>query len=333
MIHPGTKILFIAPRFFGYSEKIKIELEKIGCLVFDFDDRPSSNSIIKALIRIFPSLVKSVCDKYYNTIMSKCVGWEFDIVFVIKGESFSIDSLNKFKIKYKNAKFIYYTWDSLRNFKIDRAILSCYDKIFSFDKLDCTINSSIEYLPLFYLPEYDITRCNNTEKYSFDFLSICSLHSDRYDVLFSLRIILKEINPLYKFNFYLFHQSKLAFFIRKMFDRGFRSIPWKVVEWHSLTTSQTIELIKGSRILVDVHHPAQAGLTMRTIESVGARKKLITTNPDIVNYDFYCPQNIAVIDRRFPVIEKKFIDTPYVNLDENIYKKYSLDSWIKKIFS
>jgi hypothetical protein len=72
---------------------------------------------------------------------------------------------------------------------------------------------------------------------------------------------------------------------------------------------------------------------MRTIETLGAKKKLITTNADVINYDFFRPENVLVVDRYNPVISKEFIDEPWKEIPEDIYKKYSISSWLNTIFS
>ena len=68
-------------------------------------------------------------------------------------------------------------------------------------------------------------------------------------------------------------------------------------------------------------------------EMLGAKKKLITTNHNIKYYDFYDQQNILIIDRKKPVIDKDFIYSPYNDIDLHIYNKYSLQSWVNTIFS
>ena len=66
---------------------------------------------------------------------------------------------------------------------------------------------------------------------------------------------------------------------------------------------------------------------MRTIETLGAKKKLITTNKQIIEYDFYNPANVLVVDRKNPVIPDVFMITPYVEIPQEIYNKYYIDSW------
>jgi hypothetical protein len=72
---------------------------------------------------------------------------------------------------------------------------------------------------------------------------------------------------------------------------------------------------------------------MRTFEVLGKKRKLITTNRSIKNYDFYNASNILVIDRSCPVIDKKFINVDYQPLPANIYYKYSIDGWLEDIFT
>ena len=88
----------------------------------------------------------------------------------------------------------------------------------------------------------------------------------------------------------------------------------------------------NEKCVIDIESPTQNGLTMRTIEMIGLKKKLITTNKDIVNYDFYNPNNILVCDRDNFKIDKSFIETPYEELAKEIYEKYSLKGWLLQIF-
>ena len=59
---------------------------------------------------------------------------------------------------------------------------------------------------------------------------------------------------------------------------------------------------------------------------------MITTNVDIVNYDFYRASNILVypgtIEER-----KAFFENSYEELPEELYRKYSMNSWMKRLLS
>lgn len=93
------------------------------------------------------------------------------------------------------------------------------------------------------------------------------------------------------------------------------------------------ELVKRSRIILDIAKPGQAGLSFRFFEAMASRKKVITTNKSVVDYDFYNPANILVIDEAHPVIPERFITDPYVDVPEHIYQKYTLQGWVKTVFA
>jgi hypothetical protein len=72
---------------------------------------------------------------------------------------------------------------------------------------------------------------------------------------------------------------------------------------------------------------------MRTLEVLGARRKLITTNATIKDYDFYNENNIFILDRENPVISAEFIKTKYQEVDRDLYLKYSLEYWLNEVFN
>lgn len=54
---------------------------------------------------------------------------------------------------------------------------------------------------------------------------------------------------------------------------------------------------------------------------------------DIVNYDFYNPNNILVWNEDLKSIPYEFLNSDYEKLSEDIYQKYSLKNWLNKIFN
>jgi hypothetical protein len=86
-----------------------------------------------------------------------------------------------------------------------------------------------------------------------------------------------------------------------------------------------------SKCVLDSAQAGQLGLTIRVLEALGAQKKLITTNEDVVNYDFYDEENIYVYDGKSFNFDSPFFKKPYKKIDESIYEKYSLRSWLKEM--
>ena len=70
---------------------------------------------------------------------------------------------------------------------------------------------------------------------------------------------------------------------------------------------------------------------MRCIETMGAKRKLITTNGHIAEYDFYDPNNILIVDRQNPVVPSGFTTSPYRDIPAEVYDCYRIDRWLETI--
>ncbi|MNJ18591.1 hypothetical protein D3C77_128950 [compost metagenome] len=71
---------------------------------------------------------------------------------------------------------------------------------------------------------------------------------------------------------------------------------------------------------------------MRTIEAVGAQRKLITTNADVINYDLYNSRGVLLVDRQAPVIDDELLYCNELPFDPALREKYSVSAWVNRIF-
>ena len=71
---------------------------------------------------------------------------------------------------------------------------------------------------------------------------------------------------------------------------------------------------------------------MRTFETLGAGKKLITTNSQIKKYSFYNDQNIFILDRENILMSRDFLKSPFKKIDDDLVFEMSISGWIKSIF-
>ena len=98
--------------------------------------------------------------------------------------------------------------------------------------------------------------------------------------------------------------------------------------------SESYKYYLDSKIILDIAHSNQEGLSFRPYEAMGLRKKLITTNKSIVNYDFYNPNNIFLIeDVNNIVIPEEFFKSDYEDIDPSVRDKYYIKNWINKIIN
>ena len=131
-------LLLIMPNFFDYPKQIKLELEKIGYNVDFFDDRPSTNSLVKAIIKINKNYINGYINKYFHWIMNTISDTKYDVVLLISGQSlsFSETMIKELRASQTSARFILYQWDSQKNFPYIVKMHKFFDVRYSFDKVD-----------------------------------------------------------------------------------------------------------------------------------------------------------------------------------------------------
>lgn len=325
----GKQILFFSPKAFGYEEAIKMRLEDYGANVVYYDDRPSNGFWGKAVLRAKPQLMKWHVEKYYRKIFKEVISMgTSEYIFLLNLEAMPLWFLKKVKEANPKATIVFYMWDSLKNKPHAAQYMVYCNKTFSFDPHDESANG-FRFRPLFYINEY--AGIAKKKDYVYDLSFIGTAHSDRLRISEQLeRIIEKNGGCSYK---YLYLQSKKLWFYLKMHDPNFKKTHSSDFNYTSLSTQATIDVISKSRIVLDIQHPRQTGLTMRAIEMIGAERKLITTNAAIKDYDFYSPQNIYVIDREKPFVDKDFLDSKYEPISSELYHKYSIDGWLEELFT
>lgn len=325
----NKKILYIGSKFFNYENEIQKELTKLGAKVDFFDQRPDNDFITKVMIRLnFKFFIQNRIDKYYKNIERSILNKQYDFIFLISPEGISKNNLENLKKIQPSAKVICYMWDSVKNKLHLLNFFEIIDEIYSFDQNDCN-NYGFKFLPLFYLDSFRTISMIKHPIY-YDLCFIGTVHSDRFDFIMKIK---KQFDHMNLNSFiYLYSPSQLMFIIQRLFYKNFKQIPRNKVSFFALAHDQIVDMISKSKIILDIERPNQNGLSMRTIEILAAKKKLITTNQNIKNYDFYNEQNILIVNRINPTIPLDFLSSDYVECSDNIYDKYSLTNWLKTIF-
>ncbi|HEL2312523.1 lipopolysaccharide biosynthesis protein [Streptococcus suis] len=323
----GKRILFIALP--GYSKGMEEKMEDMGAEVIHINDKPKDTFLGKALGRLGLGFYENIINDYYAAELSKIREKNFDYILVIRGEYTPKDSLERMRSYFPTAKMVLYMWDSLVNNKFIRAKWEYYDKVYTFDRIDyLNHKESIDFLPLFYYEDY-LPKDTGVTEYKYDMSFIGTGHEDRVKIVKALTHQLE--NKQRNVFSYFFIPHKLVYYLNKIKNPHFKYVQMEDVEFKQLPFEKLYEIYSQSKCVVDIESSKQNGLTMRTIEMIGLEKKLITTNKDIVHYDFFNPDNIMILDRKDPVIDLEFIDKPYIPLDEKIRTKYSLHDWILNV--
>lgn len=324
------KLLLVMPRFFNYPQMIVEELNHMGYEVDFFDDRPSTNAWVKAVIRINKNLIGAYIKKYFDKMMETVRCKKYDVVFLISGQSlsFSENMIREIKKCQPTAKFVLYQWDSQTNFPYIKNVQKFFDECYSFDKEDVQENPRLKFLPLFYSRIYEEIGKRDNKNFQYDFCFVGTAHPKKYQ---AIRAMSEQLNTVFENQFiYFFLPSPIVYLYRKIMNKEFRKAHYSEFHYSPLQEKEMNKVYESSKCVLDSAQAGQLGLTIRVLEALGARKKLITTNEDVVNYDFYRPENIYVYTGNID-LDNIFFKEDYKEVSQEIYMKYSLRNWLKKI--
>jgi hypothetical protein len=327
----SKSILVVCPDFFGYANAIKDKLTGFGSSVTVVDDRPSNSFLVKGLIRINKNLLQKTIDKYYEAVLSDISEKKFDIIFLLNPEGVTTSFLDECKSRWKDAYYIMYMWDSVKNRVRSSEYFSYCDRILTFDKNDA-LSYGFMFRPLFYLDTYGDIQKSHPNDYLYDLSFMATTHSDRYLVAKNVKSWCESKDLKCFFYFYI-HGNSL--YLYNKFIRRDLMPSMKDISFDKLSPFAVSEIVSSSRVILDIQHPNQAGLTMRTLEAIGAGKKLITTNANIREYDFYDDRQIKVIDRSNPakILDLEFFLHDATPVNSEIVSRYSLESWLLDVFT
>lgn len=322
------RVLFIGIGFYDYENSIIKEFESLSYTVDYFSETPDSNFKSKLYSRLNKKEKLDEIKINHSTNIANSCGTDYDLVFVIKCDYLTSDALKLIRKKNPKAKFILYLWDSLARFQKVQQKFSFFDKIYSFDRIDCEGNTILNFNPLFYRNEYNLENASTAKKK--DVIGLYHLgwyHSDRLVLIKKISKFLKQNSIDYKMILYTGYPN---YFIQKILGGELKGNKEYLI-FKPVSASENFKNISLSKATLDIAHPMQSGLTMRTIELLSAQKKIITTNADIINYDFYNSDNIMIIDRYHPIIDLRFFSSEFKPIEKGIIEKYSIGNWLKRM--
>ena len=325
----GKKILFFSPAFFSYENMIANKMREMGAEVDMYDVRSVTSAMDRALLKISPAFFKRRSQKYYEEIIEQNRSKDYDYILIVKCDMTPASILERFREVYPNAKLCLNLWDSVENIPGVTEKFKYFDTLHSFGLNDCEKYPILKFRPLFFGDQFRKEEHEGDYKYDISFCG--TIHSDRYAVIKQVQKIAKEKNL--KCYWFLYLQSKFIYRFYKATKKEFRGVAESTFSFDKMSAAEIAKVVDESRIILDIQHPKQTGLTMRTIEMIGMNKKLITTNESIRRYDFFYADNVAVVDRNDVRIPEGFIKTSYHPLPKEVYEKYSLKSWIFEVLS
>lgn len=314
------------PYFYNYEKDIKRHMEAEGAEVYLIDTNLHAHSLYNKLVIFYTTGMRDKLVKRYYEKELAMVPDDIDIVFVIKGQWMSDEVLRNLRARYEKARFKIYQWDSVSTFPDQERINPHFDEIFTFDPVDSE-KYDWRYRPLFFKKE----ECESSGDKRYDLIFLCSMHTRRMQIYLNLReLAVKYGKTLFSYIYVpKLQYIKEAVLKRNPLYKGGRD----ALHFDSLPMAKTNEIYNHTRCFVDYTFPQQNGLSMRTIESVGHKCKLITNNKHVLDTDFYDPHNVYIYDPDHFDVPIDFIEEPYREISAEVYDRYSMEGFLRDILS
>lgn len=333
------KVLFIAPKYLDlykdilYELKKKYEVDYIEDLILENDPKYKKTIIDRKSSLIYQNIV----EKFNEHLLAKVYREKYHLILVVNGMLLSGDILKRIKERNSGTKLILYLWDkTYNNYSFD-LIFPFFDNVFTFDSEDAKL-FNINYLPLYWKP---IDR----RPIKYDIFSFGSYRRFRYEFYLKLSKIAKKEGLNYYLKLYTKESiSSLRGFIKSIFGLFLNKYIPITSFTRGLLTNKPLppdtfrSILNEARVIIDTSNIGQYGMTPRLIWAVGARKKIITTNVNVLNEVFYSPNNIFVYDLSLYNSELEFkqsltcfltSDALYTEEINNNIDKLRIDNWIR----
>ncbi|WP_372474559.1 hypothetical protein AB4865_04605 [Capnocytophaga sp. ARDL2] len=294
-------------------QKKGIETTYINSVDFTYNYKSIWDKIYNFFSKTF--LKKNVKKTFRNDqTLKKCHSLDLqDYILVVNPSHFSTKVINV--LRKKTNHFYCLNYDSLERSPIVKEIILLFDKIFSFDPKDVENHS-------FLYPTTNFNYLDKHKNYSNEKDAFIVILGDafREQILHKLADVLiqKKCN---NFDFVVVNSKQT------------KKHPNFNYLQHNIPLNEVFNKMKRAKILIDIVHNNQTGVSFRVFEAMALGKKIITNNPSVKLYDFYNPNNICIIDENNIAISEEFLSSPYEELPEEIYQKYTLSQWTKNIFN
>lgn len=254
----------------------------------------SSTKNIKIIFKVCKKLKLKAINMFFDEWKKHIKDYDTIIIF----DNGYIESIAEYiKSKNSNCKIILYFWNPINPNNIHILKDTNTDEFWSFDKKNAK-KYKLLYNPQFYTNQIKL---NEVEKEN--------------DVLFLGRAknrkrIIEEID-------------------NKMKQEGISTKFYIIEKDKNLIDYQEyLKMIEKSKCILDIVNEGQNGLTLRCMEALFLKRKLITNNKEIKNYDFYNSNNVFIVGENNIENIKEFVDGKYIDIPVDIVNKYDFKTWL-----
>ncbi len=323
----GKKILLAVPDHVGFPDVFKRNLEHIGLEVFTLTAPPidhfkyknifqrAHNFIRKKFFKDRDFKRKLFLEQNKHELIQKLNGVEkIDYTLFIRPDQYSIEVVKM--VRQKSDKMLCYQWDGLERYPNIYEYIPFMDRFFVFDTKDLSVENTLP-LTNFFFDFFETNSIVNKNEVYY----IGSYLEDRLELIGDIdqKLDILGIDRTIKI---VSNRNRVIELIN---SKGLIPYP------NTISYMENLKAVVNATVLIDIQNPIHNGLSFRIFEGLGYDKKIITTNTDVIKYDFYHPNNILVWDNQTKEDLSSFLSLPYQVLPKHVKNKYSFTNWFSYI--
>ena len=309
------KVLMLDAGYDSMSDYFRIERNKVKnchscCLYKKTKNRGLFTKIIQFIgIYFFPPILFLI----YGNWKYKINSYDMFIVTSRRSAKYALSLIRK-KTKNKKRIVIWY-WNIVTKEELDPIL---YKKkgyeVWTFDYNDSK-KYNMQYNNTYYFSNFDF---DNKNKNIYDIFYVGVEKKGRIDIINNVKKICEK--------------SGLKYNVNIVKNPNYKS-PYNISYSKNLDYYEIIKLVGESKAILDLNNGNQVGLTLRPLEALFFKKKLITNNINIINYDFYSPDNIFILGVDDISNLTIFLNKKYKEIDKKIIEKYDFSNWLKRLIA
>jgi hypothetical protein len=314
----GKTVLLVGRDYFFYTREIALELTaSFGAVVHFLPIEPAT--LAYRILKKAGLLASGWLKRYHRAAIARLRHASPDVVLFIQVHQIG-DLVQEYRAAFASARFVLYYWDSLRTHDY-LPYVRYFDRTCTFDRADSRVHG-LDYLPLFYAERFRSLRSSLAADCDVAFVGT-AVSLGRYEQLEKFRAVARA-NGVSLIDYLVV--SPFLYIRMLLHGRLLRG-----VHFRSLSEQRLLQLYGRARAILDLPNNLQSGLSMRTFEALGAHRKLITTNRDLMGEDLYTADSVFVlgVDGEFPT--RAFLVRPAQFADA--VERYALRTWIARLLA
>jgi hypothetical protein len=264
----------------------------------------------KVLPRIAPILGKYWVRKYLYSSVKKPSIYEYVIIF---DSNIWLDNLEEFKSYFINSKIIIWYWNVIKDVERLERVKDSGLKIFTFDDADSE-KFGLNFGNQFHWIESDQV----VDQIKYDVVYI-GRSKNRLSEIEKIYLKCKDLN--------------LRTFFYVVRDKKMQSSNVLTLVDEFMPYDQALDVVKKSQIIVDINSDLQSGMSLRPLEAMALKKKLITNCKACRKLYPYSNENLLYLndalinDDNFKI----FIKTKLNPSKMPNYLDFHIDTWLREI--